>query len=151
MGLPTQVCLVDFQVCNVGSLMQDIMMLLFSSLSIEDRKEKTNYFLDIYYKSFCEIFRLTETPVPFCRQELQEEYTRLQTYGIFLGIMSLPSGIKTEDFDELERELGESRQIYDERTLNKMQTIYSFKNDPMFKSRVLALLQDVISLDIMNM
>lgn len=56
-GTPIGVKIVDFQIAQYGSLVHDIIFLLFSSVDVKVLEENYYNFLSIYYKAFVQSLR----------------------------------------------------------------------------------------------
>ena len=119
-------------------------MLLFSSLRGIDRRKNINCFLDSYYASFCEVFSSAGEEVPFTRSELQDEYNRMYTYGITMGLMSIPIAMKSEDIPDFQDGPEHSKEVDDMIAPQREQFVFSFKNNRSFRSRVMDMLNDIV-------
>lgn len=142
-GDPTEVMLVDLQICRLSSLANDLAQLLHTSLHGDIRKANIGNFLATYYNAFSKVMEAGEVTLPFTLQELHQEYKDKQDYGLMFGVMSL-NIILAEDHEILD--LGNLK----EGDLPElMEECYAkgrdkFKLKPDFKSRFLALFNDMV-------
>ena len=124
--------------------MQDITLFLFSSLQGIDRRSHLQCFLDSYYASFCSVFAGAGYTVPFTREELQQEYDRMFTYGITMALMSIPIVMESEDIPDLEDCQSDTTDQNDQIAPQRRQVVHSFKTNKAFRSRVLDIFNDIL-------
>ena len=83
---PIDVTVLDLQECRIGSLVNDINHLLYTSLDGPTRKQTKEYLLIEYYNIFKDILLEKSIPVPFNYEEFLEEINAKIVYGLIIGV-----------------------------------------------------------------
>uniref|UniRef100_A0A1A9WJF7 CHK domain-containing protein n=1 Tax=Glossina brevipalpis TaxID=37001 RepID=A0A1A9WJF7_9MUSC len=105
---------VDYQNCNYGPPVQDLYVLIFSSVHMDYKLKNFDYFIEYYYKYLVENLKLLKYPlVIMSLQELQEQ---LKVYGgwafltcFFLMGVTLLDPTDEAKFEYLMRDTPESK------------------------------------------
>ncbi|XP_027221638.2 uncharacterized protein [Penaeus vannamei] len=89
-GVPTDVRLVDLQICRKSSPGTDLNYLMFTSLNGSDRRENLDSILRSYYASFSRVLGVAKERPPYSFEELVREYRAKHLFGLLMGIMIVP-------------------------------------------------------------
>ncbi|KAK3863019.1 hypothetical protein Pcinc_031168 [Petrolisthes cinctipes] len=96
-GAPVEVILVDLQIMRRVSLGIDLTYFLYGSFNGPDRQNNLKDFLDMYYSSFSSVLEAGDYPVPFTRQELEQEFRNKMKYGCLVGMFLVPIVLAEEE------------------------------------------------------
>ncbi|XP_045586392.1 uncharacterized protein [Procambarus clarkii] len=146
---PVEVMLVDLQLNRVASAATDLNYLLYTSLHGNDRKANWRDFLSSYYDTFQGVMEAGGRDMPFTLEELHQEYKNKMEYGILFSTMTVSIIISESkdipDIDNLkEEDIPKLLEEYRQKSLGMM------KNNPLFRSRFLALYDELIQLGANN-
>ncbi|XP_045586396.1 uncharacterized protein [Procambarus clarkii] len=146
---PVDVMLVDLQLNRVASAATDLNYLLYTSLHGNDRKANWRDFLSSYYDTFKDVMEAGGRDMPFTLEELHQEYRNKMEYGLLFATMTV-SAMMCEsndipDFNNLKEEdipkfMEESRQM----------TLSMMKDNPLFRSRFLAMYDEMLKQDLVK-
>lgn len=115
-GVPTDVRLVDLQICRKASPATDLNYLMYTSLNGDDRRENLDYILNAYYSSFSQVLCDGKEHPPYTAEELKREYRAKHLFGLLMAIMVVPivvseasevmdlDNVKTDDVEEFMKE-----------------------------------------------
>nr|XP_045586384.1 uncharacterized protein LOC123748238 isoform X1 [Procambarus clarkii]XP_045586385.1 uncharacterized protein LOC123748238 isoform X2 [Procambarus clarkii] len=142
-GDPVEVMLVDLQMSRVASPATDLNYLLFTSLHGKDRKANWQDFLSSYYDTFRGVMEAGGGDVPFTLEELHQEARDKMEYGLLFATMSasMMLGEADESPDLINMKPEDIPKMTED---GRQNTIRMMKNSPLFRSRFLALFDDLI-------
>ncbi|EGT41843.1 hypothetical protein CAEBREN_14629 [Caenorhabditis brenneri] len=83
--------IIDYQMLFIGSIAFDIIRVLTLGLSREDRKEKTNCYLDYYHKTLSELFHGS---APFSLDQLNNQYFFIYPFASNFTLFGIAMYIK---------------------------------------------------------
>ncbi|XP_037711092.1 uncharacterized protein LOC119548078 [Drosophila subpulchrella] len=116
-GTPIKVKIVDFQIAQYGSLVHDIIFLLFSSVDVNVLEENYKNFLTIYYNAFIQTLRTVNVDcsnysLDLFFDEVQQTAHIQLPHAIFMmkvilaDITTMPENFKDVDFSVLSKNTG---------------------------------------------
>ncbi|XP_017004717.2 uncharacterized protein [Drosophila takahashii] len=116
-GTPIKVKIVDFQIAQYGSLVHDVIFLLFSSVDVNVLEENYYNFLTIYYNAFIQTLRSVDVDTSNYSLEIFLEEVKRTAYiqlphAIFMMKViladnsTIPENFKDVDFSVLSKNTG---------------------------------------------
>lgn len=141
--MPTDVRLVDLQVCRKASPATDLNYLLYTSLNGGERREHLNSFLKSYHNSFCNVLKDGDRDAPFTLEDLKGEYHNKNLFGLLMAVMIVPIVVSEAaemlDLDNIDTDDVEVL-IKDQREKSLQQV----DNNPLLKPRLLSVFDEMI-------
>ncbi|XP_064120750.1 uncharacterized protein LOC135225347 [Macrobrachium nipponense] len=138
-GHPTEVMLVDLQLCREASIGTDLSYFLYTSLTGDVRKPHLDDFMSVYHSSYKEVLEGGHLQMYFTQEDLKREFRCKNKYGLLFVFMILPALLmepsEVPEFTDKDMETLalEFRAI----ALDKLNT------NPLFKHRFLSVLDEL--------
>ncbi|KAK8738207.1 hypothetical protein OTU49_004104 [Cherax quadricarinatus] len=96
-GRPVDVILLDLQECRRGSPALDLNTLVYTSISSEVRAASLSHLIHAYHESFSKVMKAREAIIPFTYDELLQEYRKRNIFGLWTGIVYIPTVMISSD------------------------------------------------------
>ncbi|XP_045586388.1 uncharacterized protein [Procambarus clarkii] len=141
--VPVEVMLLDLQVNRMASPATDLNYFLYTSLHGNDRKANWRDFLSSYYDTLRGVMEAGGRDMPFTLEELHQEYRDKMEFGLLFATMTMTImlGEAEDSPDMINMKEEDIQKIMEE---GRQNTIKMVKNNSLFRSRFLAVFDDLI-------
>ncbi|KAK4318481.1 hypothetical protein Pmani_010501 [Petrolisthes manimaculis] len=147
-GVPVEVKLLDLQMSRRGSVALDLITLMYTSLSGQERRASLTSLLHEYYVSFSRVMEARGVPVPFTLEQLEAEYREKSLFGLLMGSDYLPVVmVKSEDVTDYSL-VKDGEEVLMKDRLDKLPGI--IQRNPHLVTLLLDLLNDMAHLGILE-
>lgn len=142
-GVPTDVRLVDLQICRKSSPATDLNYLMYTSLNGNDRRENIDSFLNSYYNSFSRVLKDGDEDSPFTIEELKREYRNKHLFGLLMATMVVPivvsEATEVMDLDNLK---SDDVELFMKEQRERM--LKQLDSNPLLRPRLLSVFDDMV-------
>ncbi|XP_068230085.1 uncharacterized protein [Palaemon carinicauda] len=128
-GQPTDVMLLDLQLCREASLATDLNYFFYTSVTGDIRRPNIDHFLSTYHSSYKKVVEGGNLPMHFNKEELLQEFRDKNKVGLMFAMMVLPAVLMEpeEVSDFADRDVAELMRDFRERMLDKPDSNSLFK------------------------
>ncbi|XP_062552390.1 uncharacterized protein LOC134217611 [Armigeres subalbatus] len=152
--IPTDIRLIDWQLCRYGSPVLDLMYFIFTSTDAQLRAEHYEAWLNTYYESLAEYLKQLDGDAErqFPKVAFEQQLKRFGRFGLLISFLVLPiictPNVETPDIEK-HMEMAMKAKEAKVETPGADEKIFSHteKSDAMFQSRVRGIIKDVVRLD----
>lgn len=148
-GEPVEVMLLDLQMVRYASPATDLTLLLYSSLTGPVRRPNLDTFLDSYLSTFSDVMNAGGSCSPFTRPQLYEEFKNKAMFGAIFAMMIVPIAyLHGKNVPDLSVATDENFEGILNEFKEKTQEV--LRTHPLFQSRLVALLDDLITIGLIS-
>lgn len=139
-GRPTDVMLLDLQLCREASLATDLNYFLYTSVTGDIRTPNIDDFMSIYHSSYKKVLDGADLPMSFTEEDLMQEFRDKNKVGLMFGLMILPAVLmEPEEIPNFsDKDIGTVMREARENAMDKLNT------NSLFKPRFLSMFDEFL-------